>query len=228
MKKFNFELEILGIEVVSNFLNLENFYVLLKENKKYIGKHIKFSERISIEATKDAYIKLLSVDCNSIVTIKNVIDLDNELFIVMEYVNWITLNKYMKEIYFKELDDNMGKLKYIFLNIAKAIDSVHSYNLVHADITGSNILINESLEVKVIDFDFAILDSKMSKSIDILKYNSLLCEFIFEQIYLNQRYNLFSNSNAKEKKEHFSKIASQHKTFTSCLDVYSGIFGVSL
>jgi serine/threonine protein kinase len=218
-------LRIIGIEVVSNFLNLENFYILKKGNKEYVGKHIKFSGRISISATKDAYIKLLSVNSNCIVTIKHVIDLEDELFIVMEYVNWITLNKYMKEIYFKESDKNMEKLKYIFSNIAKAIDSVHSYNLVHADITGSNILISKNLEIKIIDFDFAILDLKISKSIDVLKYHSLIFEFIFEQIYLSEKYDLFVSD--VEKKEHFSKIALQHKTFTSCSDVYSNIFGVN-
>ena len=78
--------------------------------------------------------------------------------------------------------------------------------------------------MKKVDFDFAIRDLKISKSIDVLKNHSLIFEFIFEQIYLSEKYDLFVSD--VEKKKHFSKRTLQHKTFTLCSDVYSNIFGV--
>ncbi len=233
MYKFNAFLANLGIEILSTISGYKNLYLLKSNNTQPIlGKHINKYTRISIPAIKDAYEKLQTVNCESSVSIKHIFELDGELCIVMEYVDWSNLNKYMKEKYFPKMDFNMREFRRIFRNIAHAIDKLHTHNLIHGDVHGLNILINEKFEIKIIDFDFAFIGGDKSdidsyKSMDILRYNSLLFEFIFEQIYLNERYNLFSNSDAKEKKEHFSKIELQHKTFNSCLDVYSNIFGVN-
>ena len=228
MKQFSEFFKTHGVEIVQNAFGLENFYILKIKNKIHIGKHIKNSERICLSATKDAYEKLLQVNCSIIISINHVFNIGEQIFIIMECVdNYATLNKYMKEAYFKKVDYKMKELKLIFFNIAKSIDEMHLHGLIHADITGSNLLVNKNFEVKIIDFDFAIINHNncIQKSIDILKYNSLIFEFIFEQMYLNEKYNLFSDVDTEEKKEHFSKIASQHKTFNSCLDVFSNIFG---
>lgn len=215
-----------GIDIVSTIEGDRGFYVVTMEEKECIGKNIKSSRRISLSAVKDAYEKLLTIKDDSIISIKKVIDLENELFVVMEYINWITLNKYMKENYFYNEDDNLKKLKKIFINLAEAIDRLHSYGVVHADINCSNILVNEELQIKIIDFDFSIINKNdfNAKKIDILRYNSLILEYIFEQVYLHEKY--YDNSdNVKSKKELFAKISTQYEAhLDSCLVVFSEVF----
>lgn len=113
-----------------------------------------------------------------------------------------------------------------FFNIANSIDAMHKLGFTHCDITGSNLLINEDFNIKIIDFDFAIIMNKdnYERRIDILKYTSLVFEFIFEQLYLHDSYGFYPNVDMKEKRECFQK-AAPHKIFNSCLDVYYHIFG---
>jgi serine/threonine protein kinase len=222
----------LGIEILSNIDGYENLYLLEQQALKrfLVGKYINKYTRTSLIAIKDVYRTIQTINSNSLASVEFILELNGELFIIMEYLNdWCDLNSYIKKIYFKD-DASMSEIKSIFFNIANVIDVLHTQNIIHGDIHGLNILVNKKSEIKIIDFDFAFIgvgngDFSFYKLVDILKYNSLLFEFIFEKIYLTEKYSLFPNN--LKKKEHFLKIASQHKSYDSCLDVFTGIFGIN-
>src|SRR5262245_33294965 len=88
----------------------------------------------------------------NIVTIHSVEEVDNSIFIVMEYVEGETLTTRGKD----------GKLEFIRLldvgaQIADALAAAHSVGLIHRDIKPSNILITEEGQVKLLDFGIAKL-----------------------------------------------------------------------
>ncbi|MEG0371112.1 MAG: Stk1 family PASTA domain-containing Ser/Thr kinase, partial [Clostridium sp.] len=96
----------------------------------------------------------LAVASLSHTNIVNVYDVGNEdgiNYIVMEYVDGITLKEYIKK---------HGKLEYpkvldIVKQISKALEHVHKNGVVHRDIKPHNILITEDGIVKVADFGIA-------------------------------------------------------------------------
>lgn len=72
---------------------------------------------------------------------------DKEVWIVTDLVNGLTLSQASKIKQFTE-----EQIAYIANKILKAIHFLHSNNIVHRDIKGSNILIDNKANVKIIDF----------------------------------------------------------------------------
>ena len=86
----------------------------------------------------------------NIVTIHSIEEVDNSIFIVMEYVEGETLTARVKD----------GKLEFIRLldvgaQVADALAAAHSVGLIHRDIKPSNILITKEGQVKLLDFGIA-------------------------------------------------------------------------
>lgn len=78
----------------------------------------------------------------------------NTAYIIMEYVEGITLTEFLD----KYSDDmTLDMLTCIFSGIAHAIDVAHSSNVLHLDIKPDNVLIDKKGKVKVTDFGLATL-----------------------------------------------------------------------
>jgi len=86
----------------------------------------------------------------NIVKVIEVFEQNNTVYLVMEYIKGTTLKQFI-------LENNISfqdKLALIY-QIISAIYSLHQNNILHLDIKPENILINENLESKLIDFGLA-------------------------------------------------------------------------
>lgn len=79
---------------------------------------------------------------------------DNHNFIVMEYVNGVTLQDYVA-----------GKQKLSLIQVldviyqcAKGLDYVHQQNVIHRDIKPGNIMLSHTGDVKILDFSISHID----------------------------------------------------------------------
>ena len=73
-------------------------------------------------------------------------------YIVMEYLDGVTLKEYLKE--------NGGKMPYdkaleVMLPVLAALNAVHQEGIIHRDISPDNIFLTKEGEVKLLDFGAA-------------------------------------------------------------------------
>ena len=110
-----------------------------------------FEKRNSV---KNEISVLKQLDHENIMKLYEVIDTPKNLYLILEYINGISLNEYMKHLSGMKIKED--KCKKIFYQIVNAINYCKSKNIYHRDIKLENILlINENL-VKIIDFGFSI------------------------------------------------------------------------
>ena len=100
----------------------------------------------------------------NVISAFDVVDEENMHYIVMEYVEGITLNKYIK---------NKGKLSNeetinISLQVAKGIRAAHQKGIIHRDIKPQNIVINNDGVAKITDFGIARAITSTTKNISVI------------------------------------------------------------
>ena len=79
---------------------------------------------------------------------------DHHNFIVMEYVDGVTLQDYVTGE--KKLSPN--QIVDVIYQCAKGLDYVHRQNVIHRDIKPGNIMLSSEGEVKIMDFSIAHID----------------------------------------------------------------------
>ena len=120
-------------------------HVAIKFLPKHIAADSEERERFKIEAQAAA-----ALSHPNIATIFNIEEVDDELFIVMEFING------------QELKDRIdaGPLTVdesleIATQIGKGLQSAHKNGIVHRDIKSANIMLKEDGQVKIMDFGLA-------------------------------------------------------------------------
>lgn len=88
----------------------------------------------------------------NIVNIYDVGDEEHLLYMVMEYVDGMTLKEYIHRFSPLPMQDVVDIMK----QITSAIHHAHEHNIIHRDIKPQNILIDQNGKVKVTDFGIAI------------------------------------------------------------------------
>lgn len=123
-----------------------NRFVALKVLKTEYSEDTKFVSKFRQEAQAVA-----AITHPNIVSVYDVGEEEGMHYIVMEFVDGITLKRYI---------DQKGKLKVkeavgIALQIAAGLDAAHAHNIIHRDIKPQNILISRDGTAKVSDFGIA-------------------------------------------------------------------------
>ena len=107
---------------------------------------------------------LKKIQHKNIIKLIEVIDLKDYILIIQELFLGISLGQYHKK-YWKSEDLPKKKekvYKIILTQIFSAFEYLHRNNIAHLDIKLDNILINEDLNIKIIDFGFASFEPKNS------------------------------------------------------------------
>ena len=107
---------------------------------------------------------LKKIQHENIIKLIEVIDLKDYILIIQELFLGISLGQYHKK-YWKTEDLTKKKekvYKIILTQIFSAFDYLHKNHIAHLDIKMDNILINEKLDIKIIDFGFASFEPKNS------------------------------------------------------------------
>jgi eukaryotic-like serine/threonine-protein kinase len=107
----------------------------------------------------DAFIRRFRREAESVASLShtnivNIYDIGEEedlYYIVMEYIDGVTLKSFIKEYAPVSASDAI----YVLKQIASAIEHAHQHGIVHRDIKPQNILIDEHDHVKVTDFGIA-------------------------------------------------------------------------
>jgi serine/threonine-protein kinase len=123
-----------------------NRFVAVKVLKNEYSEDTKFVTKFRQEAQ--------AVACLSHPNIVGVYDVGEEdgmYYIVMEFVDGITLKKYIEKKGKLSVRESVG----ISLQIASGLEAAHSNNIIHRDIKPQNILISKDGTAKVTDFGIA-------------------------------------------------------------------------
>ncbi len=126
--------------------HLLNRFVAVKILKAELSNDEEFVSRFKREATSIA-----KLSHPNIVNVHDVGEENHINFIVMEYINGITLKQVIKENGRLSSEKTLD----IVLQIAKALECAHINNIIHRDIKPDNIMIKEDNTVKVMDFGIA-------------------------------------------------------------------------
>ena len=143
----------------------------------YLAEHTLIKRKVAIKilhphlTSNKAFIKrfrkeaelLASLDHPNIVRLNEYFEHEGGLFLVMEYVEGMQLDDYIKNVSGLIPEE---KLIPLFQQLVSAIGYAHKKNLIHRDIKPSNIIINNGM-IKVLDFGIAKLlteDHGMTKT----------------------------------------------------------------
>ena len=128
--------------------------------KIYKKKEIK--DKVRKKCVNNEIEILKNIDHKNIIKLIEVIDLKDYILIIQELFIGISLGQYHNK-YWKTEDLTKKKekvYKLILTKIFSAMNYLHKKGIAHLDIKLENILINDKLDLKIIDFGFAIYDPK--------------------------------------------------------------------
>ena len=134
-------------------------FVAIKVLKQEFSEDMNFVTKFRTEAQSAA-----ALEHPNIVNIYDVGSENRMHFIVMEYVEGITLKTYIEkkqQLSFKEAVS-------IAIQVARGIEAAHNKNIIHRDIKPQNIIISTDGKVKVTDFGIARAASSNTISSDVM------------------------------------------------------------
>ena len=134
-------------------------FVAIKVLKQEFSEDMNFVTKFRTEAQSAA-----ALEHPNIVNIYDVGSENGMHFIVMEYVEGITLKTYIEkkqQLSFKEAVS-------IAIQVARGIEAAHNKNIIHRDIKPQNIIISTDGKVKVTDFGIARAASSNTISSDVM------------------------------------------------------------
>ena len=111
--------------------------------------------REELEGLKNEIKLMQEVDHPNIVKYYEYYDDENYIYICMELCTGGDLYKYMLN---HAINERLAKQ--LMMKLLKALQHVHSANIIHRDIKPENIMFGKDGEVKFIDFGFAIAQKR--------------------------------------------------------------------
>jgi len=119
--------------------------VAIKFLPRKIASQIDERERFKVEAQAAA-----ALNHPNIATIHSIEEADDEVFIVMEYINGVELKEKIASGPVKQ-----NEAIDIIVKIADGLKTAHNKGIVHRDIKSSNIMVTYEGQVKIMDFGLA-------------------------------------------------------------------------
>ncbi len=117
---------------------------------KFLPRQIAASEeereRFKIEAQAAA-----ALNHPNIATIHAIEEVDDEMFIVMEYIE----GRELKQLLIDNCQLTIDNCLFCAMQIAEGLKAAHAKGITHRDIKSSNIMVTESGQVKIMDFGLA-------------------------------------------------------------------------
>lgn len=136
-------------------LSLYNELVELDEDKVYIVQSSLddklYIKKVLYPENHDVFIKLKEISSPHIPKIYEIINLQDRLIIIEEYINGSSLEELLEK--YKFLPQN--KVIEYTIELCDVLDQLHTSKppIIHRDIKPSNIIINNDNSLKLIDFD---------------------------------------------------------------------------
>ena len=134
----------MGVVYLGEDTKLER-QVAIKFLPRHIAGNSEERKRFEIEAKAAA-----ALNHPNIATIHNIEETDDELFIVMEYVDGQELKEKIKSGTIS-IDDAIN----FAIHIAEGLQAAHEKGIIHRDIKSSNIMITDKGKIKIMDFGLA-------------------------------------------------------------------------
>jgi eukaryotic-like serine/threonine-protein kinase len=96
----------------------------------------------------------------NIVTLHDVIDVDGVLHIVLEFVEGVTLDRWLKDLSARGSRVPRNEAVTIVAQVLEALSAIHAHNIVHRDIKPANIMVTHNqrtgdVSAKLMDFGIA-------------------------------------------------------------------------
>ncbi len=137
----------MGVIYLAEDLNLER-KVAIKFLPYHISSNSEERERFKLEAKASA-----ALNHPNIATIHSIEEVDNEMFIVMEYVEGKELKNIIEEHHNASLP--FDEIINYATQITEGLEAAHKKGIVHRDIKSQNIMITDTGKVKIMDFGLA-------------------------------------------------------------------------
>lgn len=134
--------------------NNVKFAIKTYEKTKLLDPHRKRSVQREIEI-------LGGLKHQNIIKLYEVIDTGKQLHLVLEYVGGCSLHGYLKRRPNRRLEETEARR--IFKQILLGIQYCHQKNVTHRDVKLENLLLDESNNIKIIDFGFSTCFSHEKK-----------------------------------------------------------------
>jgi len=130
---------------------------------KSLNHELISNEHLRIRFKKEA-IALAQMEHPNIVRLNEYLEQQDGIFLIMEYVDGLTLDEHINKVSGPINEDELVPL---FIQLLEAFEYAHQNKIVHRDIKPSNIIITKGSKIKVLDFGIAkIMDetSSMTKT----------------------------------------------------------------
>ena len=139
-------------------------HVALKQISTHLAGDEKFMERFRKEAQ---ILARLGSEQESVVTIHELIEDEHGLFIVMEFLGGVSLERVLVDT---NGPSEVKATLQIIWRLAAALHAVHNAGIIHRDLKPSNIIIAEGLRPKITDFGVAATSGDASMTLGTTKY----------------------------------------------------------
>jgi len=140
----------------------------------YLGEHTKLGRKVAIKELHEALTvnpqfrerfineaKILAkLSHHNIVTIYDFIDIKNKYYIIMEYIDGLTLDQLLEKGPQEFSQDRVVRL---FRQVLSAFGYAHRQGIIHRDIKPSNVIVGRNDTAKILDFGIAKIISAKAK-----------------------------------------------------------------